>query len=117
MPDVRIEIEIAIVDPPGAAALNDGALPEAFVAQQACFDGAAEALEIQAAIEDHDAHDLHQVRRPVHAQPRGVSTWEMRSRLLMLVRLLISIAANIILKPGFPAAASKMHTTQGDGHE
>lgn len=74
MADVRIDVEVVVVDPPRPFGIFLGDLAEAAVTQHALRDGALQALEVHSVFEDHHADDLHQVLRTVHAQPGGVDT-------------------------------------------
>jgi diazepam-binding inhibitor (GABA receptor modulating acyl-CoA-binding protein) len=69
---MAVDVEIGIVHPAGAVSVQRCDLPEAAIAQKALGEGALQARGVDTTDEDHHPDDLHQVFRPVHAQPRRI---------------------------------------------
>jgi diazepam-binding inhibitor (GABA receptor modulating acyl-CoA-binding protein) len=76
--NVRVDVEVWVVDPPPGIGVLGRNLPKASVAQHTPGDCTLEPLGVDTALENHHTQDLHQVLGPVHAKPGGV---DMRNSL------------------------------------
>jgi hypothetical protein len=69
---VVAESEIRVILPAVSRSFGDDTLDKAPVGKHALLDGKLQACEVQFALEEHDADNLHQIARSIHAQPRLV---------------------------------------------
>ena len=69
---VAVEIEIGIVLPDIAGPVGHHQLAKAAELQHALLDSGAQSPVIELPLEKHDADDLHQIGRPIHAQPGSI---------------------------------------------